>query len=74
MTFIYNEQEIILTVQDNGRGFIMDETATAKGLGLTGLHERLLLVGGNLLVTSAHGKGTIISAHLPIEVQAKEQI
>lgn len=69
-----DEQEIILTVQDNGRGFIMDETATAKGLGLTGLHERLLLVGGNLLVTSAHGKGTIISAHLPIEVQAKEQI
>ena len=68
-----DEQEIILTVQDNGQGFIMDETTTAKGIGLTGLHERLLLVGGNLLVTSAHGKGTIISAHLPIEMHVKEQ-
>jgi signal transduction histidine kinase len=51
----------------------MDERTTTKGIGLTGLHERLLLVGGNLLVTSAHGKGAIISAHLPIEIQTKGQ-
>ncbi len=68
-----DEQEIALTVQDNGQGFTINEPRTTKGLGLTGLRERLLLVGGNLLVTSAHGKGTIISARLPIEMQTKEQ-
>ncbi len=69
-----DEQEIALTVQDNGQGFTMDDTSMTRGIGLTGLHERLLLVGGNLLVKSAHGKGTIISAHLPIEIQTKDQI
>jgi signal transduction histidine kinase len=68
-----DEQEIALTVQDNGKGFTMEEPNTTKGIGLTGLRERLLLVGGNLLVTTAHGKGTIISARLPIEEQTKEQ-
>jgi signal transduction histidine kinase len=68
-----DEQEITLTVQDNGKGFIMNEEPYInKGIGLTGLRERLLLVGGNLLVTTGHGKGTIISAHLPIEIQARE--
>ena len=68
-----DEQEIILTVQDNGQGFIKDQTTIAKGIGMTGLNERLVLVGCKLLVTSARGKGTIISAHLPIETQVKEQ-
>ncbi len=67
-------QEIILTVQDNGTGFKMNEPfVTTKGIGLTGLRERLMLVGGNLIVNSTPGKGTIISAHLPNEMQPKEQ-
>jgi len=69
-----DEHEITLTVQDNGKGFTMEDTSSANGIGLTGLRERLLLVGGNLIITSAHGKGTIISARLPNEMQAKEQI
>lgn len=69
-----DEQEIGLTVQDNGKGFKLEDTSLIKGIGLTGLRERLMLVGGNLLITSAHGKGTIISARLPIEKQIREQI
>jgi len=69
-----DEAEIAMTVQDNGKGFMMDEKATAKGIGLTGMRERLMLVGGTLIVTTAHGKGTIISARLPNEVQPKERL
>lgn len=69
-----DEQEIILTVQDNGRGFSSEDPSTGKGIGLTGLRERLMLVGGNLVITSSPAKGAIISAHLPMDkVQAKEQ-
>ncbi|MBI3151856.1 MAG: response regulator [Chloroflexi bacterium] len=69
-----DEREIVLTVQDNGKGFSMDEPSTKNGIGLTGLRERLTLVGGSLTITSAPAKGTIISAHLPIDgVQTKEQ-
>ena len=69
-----DELEIALTVQDNGIGFTIDEQATTQGIGLTGLRERLLLVGGKLIITSAHGKGTIISARLPNEHYSKEQL
>lgn len=67
-----DEKEIALTVQDNGKGF-SEETSTTGGIGITGMRERLLLVGGNLLITSAHGRGTIISARLPLDKQLKEQ-
>ncbi|MBE0669889.1 MAG: response regulator [Anaerolineales bacterium] len=70
-----DEEEITLTVQDNGKGFTMDDSHTAKGIGLMGLRERLLLVGGNLVITSAPSKGTIISAHLPVnEKSTREQV
>lgn len=70
-----DEQDIVLTVQDNGRGFSSDDPATQKGIGLMGLRERLMLVGGSLIITSSPAKGAIISAHLPIEkVRVKEQI
>lgn len=69
-----DDQEIVLTVQDNGKGISPVDPTIQKGIGLTGLRERLLLVGGNLVITSAPAKGTIIAAHLPIaENTAKEQ-
>jgi signal transduction histidine kinase len=58
------ENWISLTVQDNGVGF--DHTAKAKGIGITGLEERLTLVGGTLLLNSTAERGTIISARLPL--------
>jgi two-component system sensor histidine kinase UhpB len=57
-----------LTVADNGSGF---DVAVARGsreagLGLFGMEERLALVGGVLTVESAAGKGTRVSAEVPL--------
>jgi two-component system NarL family sensor kinase len=58
--------EIVLSVQDDGVGFSgMDETAQ-NGIGITGLKERLTIVGGALTINSSPN-GTIVSAHLPQE-------
>ena len=62
-----DEHQIVLTVQDNGSGFSTEEDSSRKGIGITGLRERLTLVGGELVVSSSATKGTIISAHLPME-------
>ncbi len=59
---------LILTIQDNGCGFIMDETADYAGLGLTGMKERAILAGGNLDVMSRSGRGTTIQCAIPIGV------
>ncbi|HVF46071.1 MAG TPA: PAS domain S-box protein [Pyrinomonadaceae bacterium] len=63
------DDEIILIVEDNGRGF--DQTSSTKradagkGLGLLGMSERTHLVGGEIEIESAPGKGTTIYARVP---------
>lgn len=52
-----------LTVRDNGRGFAFDEAG--EGLGLAGMRERALLVGGNLDIESRSGAGTSIRLTIP---------
>ena len=59
---------IILTVQDNGKGFTK-ENANRRGIGLQGLHERLTIAGGKLTVRSTPGRGTVVMAHLPLSGQ-----
>ena len=55
-------------VRDNGKGF--DPAALSAGagagMGLAGLRERVLLLGGTLEVRSAPGTGTTILARLPV--------
>ena len=58
------DQSISLTVQDNGQGF--QETTHMNGIGIQGMRERLTIAGGNLTLRSAPGRGTVITALLPI--------
>lgn len=60
------DNSINLTVQDNGRGL---QHAESKGIGITGMQERLSLVGGKFLLHSPSEGGTILSASLPMKTQ-----
>ena len=53
-----------LVVQDDGRGF--DPALDHGGLGLTGMRERVTLVGGTLAVRSSPGLGTVIIVTVPV--------
>lgn len=55
-----------LEVADDGIGF--DAATAPDGFGLSGMNERLALVGGTLRVTSAPGAGTVIVAELPASI------
>jgi len=55
-----------LTVSDDGIGF--DPSTAPQGFGLSGMTERLALVGGTLRVTSAPGTGTVLVAELPASI------
>lgn len=65
------ENWLSLTVQDNGIGF--EENAREHGIGLKGLQERLTLVGGTLTIHSTPGRGTILTARLPLENQGQAE-
>jgi signal transduction histidine kinase len=61
LTLSYMEDLVTLDVRDDGVGF----EATRRGFGLTGMHQRVHGVGGELAVESAPGEGTAISASVP---------
>jgi two-component system sensor histidine kinase UhpB len=58
-----------LSVSDDGRGFTFEQATT--GLGLGGMRERALLVGGDLNVESRPDLGTRVRLRVPIGVSAR---
>ena len=65
--------EVLLTVCDDGRGF--DPTQVPHGHhGLVGMRVRLELHGGWLKVESAPGRGTTLTAELPVEEPVVESV
>jgi signal transduction histidine kinase len=59
------ENEIILSVRDDGKGF--DYDARHTGLGLMGMKERAAMLPGSLSIQSSPGYGTevLVKAALP---------
>jgi len=62
-------QELVLRIQDNGRGFEKYEAKAQKTLGLFGMKERTLMMGGHLEINNAPGKGVMLAINVPINDQ-----
>jgi signal transduction histidine kinase len=56
---------IMLEVRDNGRGIGEEELSTGRSLGILGMRERALLLGGELTISGTPGKGTIVRLRIP---------
>ena len=56
--------QVELSVGDDGRGFTFDQAST--GLGLAGMRERALLVGGDVRVESRPDLGTRVRLSVPV--------
>lgn len=57
-------ENLVLIIEDDGRGFV--ESQTAQGLGLTGIRERARMIGADLKINSQPGEGTKITLVLPL--------
>jgi signal transduction histidine kinase len=59
---------VSLTLRDNGRGFdvpaAQERAALGASMGLPGMQERVRLAGGQMLIESAPGQGTVIHVDL----------
>lgn len=58
-----------LKVKDDGRGITESERVNPRSLGLLGMKERALLVGGDVEISGAEGQGTTVFVRVPIESQ-----
>jgi signal transduction histidine kinase len=58
-------EQVVLAVEDNGRGIDGAVARSPKSLGLTGVRERVLPFGGRVDVDGDRGKGTLVRVRLP---------
>jgi signal transduction histidine kinase len=66
MDLAYDESAVTLKIVDDGRGFDSGEAHGALHFGITSMHDRARSVGGALTLVTAPGRGTEITAVLPI--------
>jgi two-component system, NarL family, sensor histidine kinase UhpB len=58
------EPEVELAIADDGRGFVFEQSE--RGLGIAGMRERALAVGGELTIESRPEQGTVVRLLVPI--------
>jgi signal transduction histidine kinase len=58
--------EIVLSIEDVGKGFQPEEVRGKGGLGLVSMEERVRLVDGKLTIRSKPGDGTTIQVRVPL--------
>ena len=58
--------ELKLVVQDDGRGITDDEIASTNSLGLIGMRERTVAMGGHLELQQAPHGGTLVTLRIPL--------
>lgn len=64
-----DEQDIVLKVADNGPGFDPEAVAGNGALGLSGIRERVEMLGGRVEIDSGTRKGTTVTARVPLQEQ-----
>ena len=62
-------QSVILTIEDDGRGFVPEAVVSGSrcGMGLTGISERARMLGGKQTIHSTPGIGTRVIVSIDIE-------
>jgi signal transduction histidine kinase len=72
----YGLQEVMLQVEDDGRGFDMEAQAksTRSQWGLLGMQERAALLGGRFDLYSVVGQGTRVQVVMPYKPMLEEAV
>lgn len=66
LTMILDNDKLILTIKDNGKGITQNQVNNPRSLGILGMKERALILGGNLVIKSTMKSGTLVNLELPI--------
>jgi signal transduction histidine kinase len=65
-------EHVVLTVTDNGRGITDQEIHNPTSLGLLGMRERAILLGGEVSVMGRAGDGTTVTVRIPLKASSAE--
>jgi signal transduction histidine kinase len=64
-----HEASAVLAIEDNGQGFTPGAVGSTSrdGLGLVSMRERARLIGGEITIEAAPGRGTSIVVRVPVD-------
>jgi signal transduction histidine kinase len=66
ITISRRDRQVTAMIHDNGAGFAVDAATQApRGMGLSGMAERAAMLGAQLDIASAPGRGTTITLTIP---------
>jgi PAS domain S-box-containing protein len=68
------DHEVVLEITDDGKGFDSKDIKNKKTLGLLGMKERTMMMGGKYEVVSNPGKGTTVVVSVPLPDDKFEKI
>ncbi|MGW7270495.1 sensor histidine kinase [Streptomyces sp. NPDC054864] len=72
LTLTHLDDQVVLDIADDGRGFTPTESPAAadrRGHGLPAIRARARQLGGTLTIESAPGEGTVLSVAIPLTPQ-----
>lgn len=74
IVLVQKHDQVILTVQDNGRGITREQINNSNSLGLIGMHERACLLKGLLHIQSTPGQGTAVTLSIPYPPKERQSL
>jgi signal transduction histidine kinase len=60
-----DDKRLVLEIKDNGRGVSEDRIAEGRSLGLLGMRERAISLGGDVSIRGDPGQGTLVTLTIP---------
>ncbi len=67
ISVIRDDENISLTIEDNGSGFDLTDKQKYRGMGLKNLQNRVNFVKGKIEIDSHPGHGTLVSVYIPVK-------
>lgn len=64
---VVDQQAVHILIQDNGVGFIRQDSSTHKSFGVIGMRERMYRWDGDFEITGEAGQGTKVKARIPLQ-------
>ena len=68
ISVVRDSNSISATIEDNGKGFDINDQEKIEGIGLKNILTRVNYLKGTIDFDSAPGRGTLVALHIPLQV------
>lgn len=67
IALIHEKNELLVSIEDNGKGFDRQDAASSEGIGMENIRKRIHYLNGTVEWDSSPGKGTMVAISIPLK-------